>query len=52
MDSGECPEVTEKYVVPGNVASLLYRVLTRCCIQNKVVGWERRMQETLTERGD
>jgi hypothetical protein len=52
MDSGECPEVTEKFVVPGYVDFLLYRVLTRCCTQNKVVSWDRRMQETLTERED
>jgi len=49
MDSRECPEVTEKFVVPRDLASLLYRVTTRCCIENKVMGWESRMQETLTE---
>jgi hypothetical protein len=42
-------EVTEKFVVPGNMAFLLYGVLTYCYIE-KVLGWESRMQETLTER--
>jgi hypothetical protein len=49
MDSRECPEVTEKFFVSGNMTFLLYRVLTHCCIK-KLVGWESIMQETLTER--
>ena len=52
MDSRECPEVTEKFVVPRDLSSWLYRVLKRCCIENKMMSWESRMQETLTERED
>ena len=50
MGSRECSEVAENFIVPRDLATLLYRVMT--CIENKVVGWESRMQGTLTERKD
>lgn len=50
MGSSECSEVAKNFIVPRDLATLLYRVMT--CIENKVVGWESRMQETLTERKD
>jgi hypothetical protein len=55
MDTRECQKISENVIVPwnaDNVASLSYRFLSRCSIQKKVLGWECRMQETLTDMED